>query len=176
METGLYESEDKTQRRRVIIVTSIIAIVVLCIAAWAIVAIVGSSDKNIEPNTNKTEVATDDGAAAAAATAATEKTNTENKGTEKTDAEKTDAEKTETEAVVANKETDNKETANKEAANKETDTPQATSAEKNAEVSYFTRAADEVPETGPEELLPLALVVGAIVTFIGSRKLAKRRA
>lgn len=152
METGLYESEDKTQRRRVIIVTSIIAIVVLCIAAWAIVAIVGSSDKNIESNTNKTEVATDDGAAAVAAA---EKTNTENK----------DTEKTETEAVVANKENDNKETDNKE-----TDT------EKNAEVSYFTRAADEVPETGPEELLPLALVVGVIVTFIGSRKLAKRRA
>ena len=166
METGLYETEDKTQRRRVIIVTSIIAIVVLCIAAWAIVAIVGSSDKNIEANNGKTEVATDDGAAVAEkATAEKTEANTE-ANTEVSTEVNTEAkvEKTETEAVVANKETDNKETANKEA-----DT------EKNTEVSYFTRTAEEVPETGPEELLPLALVVGAVVTFIGSRQLAERR-
>lgn len=169
METGLYETEDKTQRRRVIIVTSIIAIVVLCIAAWAIVAIVGSSDKNIESNTNKTEVATDDGAAAAekataekttaekteAKTEANTEVNTEVSTEESTEVStEAKVEKTETEVAVANKEAET---------------------EKNTEVSYFTRTAEEVPETGPEELLPLALVIGAIVTFIGSCKLAERR-
>ena len=162
METGLYETEDKTQRRRVIIVTSIIAIVVLCIAAWAIVAIVGSSDKNIDANNTKTEVATDDGAAKAEVVEETPLEKTAEKAeatTEKAEAttEKVEApvEKNGTEAVVANNDT---------------------KVEKNTEVSYFTRTAEEVPETGPEELLPLALVVGAVITFIGSRKLAENRA
>ena len=33
-----------------------------------------------------------------------------------------------------------------------------------------------VPETGPEEILPLALVLGGITTYVSSKKLATRKA
>ncbi len=33
---------------------------------------------------------------------------------------------------------------------------------------------NNVPDTGPEEILPLALVAGMMVTYISSRKFAKR--
>ena len=70
MDTSLYESEDKTQRRRMIIIVTLIGLIVLAIAAWAIIAITDSS--NTTKNTTKnTEVAVDDGTANANANANT---------------------------------------------------------------------------------------------------------
>ncbi|MBQ3306491.1 hypothetical protein IJH02_03630 [Candidatus Saccharibacteria bacterium] len=39
-----------------------------------------------------------------------------------------------------------------------------------------TTAQNNIPKTGPESVLPVALLAGAFVTFIGSLKLAKNKA
>ena len=132
-----YASEDKTQRLRVIIITVAFSIIVLGIAAWAIIAIVGSrnSDENIAESPaiaavdeNKT-AAIEEKVETAPATEGVSKT---------------------TESTTTS--------ANKAATNK----PAATAA--------------TVPETGPEELLPLAMVLGTGTAFAFSRKMAKNAA
>ena len=132
-----YASEDKTQRLRVIIITVAFSIIVLGIAAWAIIAIVGSrnSDQNIAESPaiaavdeNKT-AAVEEKVETAPATEGVSKT---------------------TESTTTS--------ANKAATNKPATT------------------ATSVPETGPEELLPLAMVLGTGTAFAFSRKMAKNAA
>ena len=129
-----YASEDKTQRLRVIIITIAFSIIVLGIAAWAIIAIVGSrnSDENIAES--PTIAAVDENKTAAVEEKVETAPATE--GVSKT-----------TESTTTS--------ANKAAANKPATT------------------ATAVPETGPEELLPLAMVLGTGTAFAFSRKMAK---
>ena len=132
-----YASEDKTQRLRVIIITIAFSAIVLGIAVWAIIAIIGSRNS-------------DDSIAETPAIAAV-------------DENKTAAieEKAETAPVTegVTKTTESTTTsANKAAANKPATT------------------ATSVPETGPEELLPLAMVLGTGTAFAFSRKMAKNAA
>ena len=183
METNLYDDEDKTQRRRVIIVTVVIALLVLAIAAWAIMAIAGS-DQNLKTSTNNTEVAVDDGTknestiaieesgkeapASEGVTSENSSNNTENKA-------EAPAETTNTENKTENNSSDNSkiEALKAEAASAEAEGKNAETPTEAPVVARTTREA--VPETGPEELLPLALIIGTAVAFIGSRKLADRR-
>ncbi|MBQ3309560.1 hypothetical protein IJG78_02690 [Candidatus Saccharibacteria bacterium] len=119
-------AEDKQQRTRIIIITTAIAIIVLGIAAWAIIAIVGSRAPEVAETTPT--VAVDDA---------------------------TSREKTKEEQPAPVTEGVTKTTA-----------PAATN----------TKAQETVPETGPEELLPGALVAGLGTTYVASRKLAKAHA
>lgn len=123
-------AEDKQQRQRVIIITTAIAVIVLGIAAWAIIAIVGSRTPEVaESNTGL--VATEDA---------------------------TSREKTVEEQPAPVTEGVSKTTA-----------PVKTQ-------TAATTTSNAVPETGPEELLPLALVAGAGAVYLSSRKLATARA
>lgn len=127
MEYEYDDAEIKKQRVRTIAFTTAIAVIVLGIAIWAIIAIVGSR--------NTAEVAD-----------TTETAKVEATSKEKT-VEEQPAPVTETVVKPA-------EPAKKPAA----------------------PAKETVPETGPEELLPLALVAGAAATYVSSKKLAVREA
>lgn len=136
MEENPYINEDKEQRRRVIIVATTIAIIILGIAVWSIIAIVGGSKKNTE---QVAQVAT-----------TSETSSKETQAVSKT---------TETEAPASE--------------GVSTVVENAQPVVKNTATSVAT---DAVPETGPEELLPLALVLGGITAFVSSKKLATREA
>ncbi|MBQ8984560.1 hypothetical protein IJ098_01725 [Candidatus Saccharibacteria bacterium] len=128
MEYEYDDAEIKKQRVRTIAFTTAIAVIVLGIAIWAIIAIVGS--RNTEIADTSEPVATQD---------ATSKEQTKDEQPAPV-----------TEGVVKTT----------EPAKKVTSTP----------------AKEAVPETGPEELLPLALVAGAAAAYVSSRKLATREA
>ena len=128
MEYEYDDAEIKKQRVRTIAFTTAIAVIVLGIAIWAIIAIVGSR--------NTTEIAD-----------TTETAKVETTSKEKT-VEEQPAPVTETTVV------------------KTTEPVKKTTAP----------AKEAVPETGPEELLPLALVAGAAAAYVSSKKLAVREA
>lgn len=128
MEYEYDDAEIKKQRVRTIAFTTAIAVIVLGIAIWAIIAIVGSR--------NETEIA--DTSAPVVAQDATSKEQTKDEQPAPV-----------TEGVVKTTEPVKKTT---------------------------TPAKEAVPETGPEELLPLALVAGAAAAYVSSRKFALREA
>ncbi|MBR2588740.1 hypothetical protein IKE84_00090 [Candidatus Saccharibacteria bacterium] len=128
MEYELEGVEDKKQRQRVIIITTAIAIIVLGIAAWAIIAIVGSRSPEVP---------------ATAEIAATEDATSREKTVEEQPAPVTEG---------------------------------VTKVTEPKKQSTTATAKETVPETGPEELLPVALVAGTAAAYISSRKLAKREA
>ncbi len=128
MDTSYYELEEKSQRRRVIAIATVITIVVLGIAAWAIVSIISNDSENLAADT-KTEVAVDD--------------------------RLLDPEAPAIEGVAS------------EAAEP------ATESIENSTVEANLATVTSVPEAGPADLLPLALVVGSGAAFLASRKLAK---
>ena len=126
METNTYDSvEDKEQRVRTIIITTAIAVIVLGIAAWAIIAIVGS--RSSAEVADEPAVAVDDA---------------------------TSREKTVEEQPAPVTEGVTKTTAPAK--------PQVTT-------------QTTVPETGPEEILPLAMVLGLATAYVASKHLAKAK-
>lgn len=121
----LYGHQSNSQKIRFIIITSIVAIVVLGIAVWAIVAMVSGKNKN--SNTAKVEtVATSD------------QTDKKQQETEKKSSSITSSTEGVSKTVVPTQET-----------------------------------KEDIPSTGPEEFLPIALTAGTFATYLGSRKLAK---
>ncbi len=137
MDFNPYAKEDKQQKIRIIIATAAIAVIVLGIATWAIIAIVGSKD-NIALNQDTT-IAIDDGIA-------NEK--------EPEDAPKTEGVIKETEPII--------------------EKGQETEKSVSLPTPVVTQEAS-VPETGPEEVLPVALIAGLMIAYLGSRKLAEAR-
>lgn len=115
----LYGHQTNNQKIRFIIITSIVALVVLGIAVWAIVAMVSGKNKN--NTTAKVETAT---------------------VTEQTD------KKQETEKKTSSV------------------TPTVTPAQPAPVVQ------EDIPSTGPEEFLPIALTAGIFAAYLASRKLA----
>lgn len=126
MDYSAYNTDDKQQRIRVVLIATAIAVIVLGIASWAIIAIVGSRNQAAVQETET--VAVDD--------------------TVKTE------EPTPTAAPV-------------------TEGVSKTTAPAKQTTTTQTQVQNAVPETGPEELLPLALVAGLGTAFVASRKLAK---
>ncbi len=175
MDTSMYETDDKTQRRRVIVVATLIGLVVLSIAAWAIVAI-ANNDQGLKNAATKQEVAVDDGANKEAPK--TEGVSTEVAGTasEQTEAEKQEqAAKQQEEAAKQQQEQAAKQ--REEAAKKQEEIAkqqEQAASSSSANTNKTIAAQDTVPATGPEELLPLALVAGLAATYFASRKFAKR--
>ena len=58
----------------------------------------------------------------------------------------------------------------------ESEAPKTEGVSKTAPATTTKPATNEVPETGPEEILPLALVLGGAAAFVSSKKLALREA
>ncbi|MBQ9029494.1 hypothetical protein IJ114_01850 [Candidatus Saccharibacteria bacterium] len=121
----LYGQQNNSQKIRFIIVTSIVAIVVLGIAVWAIVAMVSGKNKN---NT-----------------------------TAKVD------------TVAIEDQTDKKQQETEKKSSSITSTTEGVT----KTVPAQTTVKEDLPSTGPEEFLPIALVLGFFTTYLGSRKLAK---
>ena len=120
----LYGQQNNSQKIRFIIVTSIVAIVVLGIAVWAIVAMVSGKNKNT---------------------------------TAKVD------------TVAIEDQTDKKQQETEKKSSSITSTTEGVT----KTVPAQTTVKEDLPSTGPEEFLPIALVLGFFTTYLGSRKLAK---
>lgn len=147
MEVNPYSTEDKEQRRRVIIVATTIAIIILGIAVWSIIAIVGGAKKNTD------QVASTDNQA--------KTTEVATKPTEE-EAPKTEG--------VSTSNTSSTTSSNANSANSTSSTTTSNTAKP------ATTTSGAVPETGPEEILPLALVLGCAAAYVSSKKLAFREA
>lgn len=125
----LYGHQTNSQKIRFIIVTSIVAIVVLGIAVWAIVAMV--SGKNKDNNTAKVD----------------------------------------TTAVVDH--TDKKQQETEKKSSSVTSTTEGVSKTTPAQSAPTTEVNKDIPSTGPEEFLPIALTGGTLAMYISSRKFVK---
>lgn len=147
-----YSAEDKSQRLRAIIITIAFSVIVLGIAVWAIIAIVSSRTGNNTAVQTTPVVAVTEDQTAPQVEAAVKTTEPD----EAVIAEENKAEDTKTAEVT--KPAENTETVKKT-------TARTTTAAKN-----------EVPKTGPEELLPLAMVLGAGTAFAFSKKMVAERA
>ena len=125
----LYGQQNNSQKIRFIIITSIVALVVLGIAVWAIVAMISGKNKN---TTSKVDTV-----------AVQDQTDKKTQEAEKKSSDVTST----TEGVV-----------------KTVPAQTSTQAEPKKE---------DIPSTGPEEFLPIALTAGTAVAYVGSRRLAK---
>lgn len=147
-----YQGEvDKKERRKIIAVATISVIIILSlIVAIVVVATKKSAKSDISDAQNS----------------AFELIESEDKTEDKTE-NKTEENKT------ADKTTENKE-AKQESVKEIGDLTT-----KQNQVSKTTNAAAtsaDMPNTGPEDVLPIALILGALVTYLSSRALAKREA
>lgn len=125
----LYGHQNNSQKIRFIIITSIVAIVVLGIAVWAIVAMVSGKNKN---NT-----------------------------TAKVD------------TVAVADQTDKKQQEDEKKSSNVTSTTEGVTTTIPAQTTPAETQKDDMPSTGPEEILPFALVLGSLTTYLCSLKLAK---
>lgn len=147
MDFSPYSTEDKQQKVRIIIATAAIAVIVLGIATWAIIAIVGGKENKVADDQTPA-VAVDDNAAS----------NANNKQPEtapETEGVNTEVEKTEEPTITV---------------------VHSTGDDAPASLPTPVTAQETVPTTGPEEILPLALVAGMAATYVSSKKLAKSEA
>ena len=128
---GLYGAQgSKAQNIKFIVTTVLVALVILGIAVWAIIFMVGQRDKIIGGTIGENSTAT--------------------------------ADQTNSEVVEV--------TNLGSAATAES----TKSAETAAAASVTTASSKNIPKTGPEDFLPVALLAGTTVAFLGSRKLARK--
>ena len=150
-----YGNEDKEQRRRIIIVATTIAVIILGIAVWSIIAIVGGSKKNTAEQTS--QVATEDNSG---------------KSTQ-INSKPAESNAPASEGVSTTKDASDKNTNDKTASDK---TASSSASATSTPVVKTTTANNAVPETGPEEILPFALVAGCMVAYLSSKRLVTREA
>ena len=124
----LYGQQNNNQKIRFIIITSIVAIVVLGIAVWAIVAMVSGKNKN---NTTKVDT------------------------------------------VSVQDQTDKKQQETEKKSSDVTSTTEGVSKTVTPTPAPAKTEDKDIPSTGPEVFLPLAMTAGTAVAYLGSRKFAK---
>lgn len=151
---GLYgEIESvKAQNIRFIITTALVALVVLGIAVWGIIYAVGGGNRS---NDKKP----------AEGTVSQTEQKEEPKTEEKTTVEAASGENTGSNVVEV--------TSLKEEKAGEAETEKAS---ETVATTTTTTTDKNIPRTGPEGIVPVALLAGALVTFAGSVKLAKFKA
>ncbi len=149
MNSDYHEYDEKSQRRRVVAITAVIAATVLIITAWAIVQIISNS--GTQTGQPLSEVAIDDPVSG--------------DNSESGDAPAIEAVSSSGTSTAAS----SSETTNDPSESVNSDESADTDSSKASNVSTVT----SVPETGAEDLLPLALVAGSLAAFISSRRLAK---
>lgn len=151
---GLYgeTQSTKAQSIRFILTTVLSAVVILGIAVWGIIYAV-SGKKDTQTDATKegtTEIVSEENANSETSNEETVPVSGEHSGDDVVEVTNLKEE------AVATTET---------ATETKTETPAAT-----------TTAEKDIPKTGPEGILPVALLAGALVAFAGSAKLAKIKA
>lgn len=100
-------------------------------------------------------------------------------GGRKTDTAETETETTTSDEIVSDEiiaeETSSSTTVSEDDVLEVTNLKEDTTEEATVETAVTT-ASENIPKTGPEDVLPVALVLGALVAFAGSAKLAKIKA
>ena len=163
-ETGdmnLYgQSSQKSQNIKFIIVTVLVALVILGIVVWAILFFVnGRNKKPLAAQTNQT----------------TTTSQTENAAQTENTGENTSDVVAVTEIGDATSTTDGVNAS--EPAQATSDTKAPSEVQDNSTASTISNHEDDnMPKTGPEDILPLALIAGAAAAYLSSRTLAKRSA
>ena len=148
----MYSEIEKKERRKIIGISIILAVVILFLVV-AIVVVATSK-------TNKTNVGGDSNATLSIAE------ETESKDNESKTEEKTE---TKTENKSDSNSSDNKSSDSK-SSSKTTVTTKTT----NNTVSV-SNDSKSLPDTGPEDFFPIALMSGALVAYIASEIMAKRQ-
>lgn len=138
METnGLYGAQNsKAQNIKFIVTTALVALVILGIAVWAIIFMVGQRDKIVGTASDE------NGVAATIADQANQEV---------------------VEVTELNRNSDTETTAGS--------APETTAA---ASISLASANSGTIPKTGPEDFLPVAMLAGTAVAYLGSRKLARK--
>jgi len=133
---GLYGAQNsKAQNVKFIVTTALVALVILGIAVWAIIFMVGQRDKIVGTASDE------NGVAATIADQANQEV---------------------VEVTELNSNSDTETTAGS--------APETTAA---ASVSLASSKSENIPKTGPEDFLPVAMLAGTAVAYLGSRKLAR---
>ena len=144
---ALYGQQNNSQKIRFIIITAVVAVVVLGIAVWAIVAMVSGKNRNTTKVTEPDTVATQD------------QTDKQTESTEKQSEDITSTTEGVSTTVPAQTQTNN----------------QASSTQTQPSTINSTAAAksNNLPSTGPADFLPIALLLGSLTTCLASAKLAR---
>ncbi len=160
----MYYQEDKKERRKIIAVATIaIAIILILIVAIIVVA----TKKSARSNVGVAEPAETSQVAEQTADKETDnksETSTDNKSDASVD-NKSSSESAESTggAGIGNLSTDSTVSANSS----------TTSGASATASGAKTETSSNLPSTGPEDLLPIALIAGTLVAYLYSRKLAK---
>ncbi len=144
------EETDKKERRKIIAIATAAVVIILVLIIAIIVVATKKTTKTVSVTENSnTEVVID-----------------ENKDENTGETEKAEN--------AENKEAENKDTnAAATIGNLSTDTNKQSEAKAS---STTTERSNNMPTTGPEEYLPIALMAGMLVAYLSSRVLAKRSA
>ncbi len=138
MDNGLYGAQNaKAQNIKFIITTALVALVILGIAVWSIVFIVGQQE-----NTNLETSSTEESTTASV--------------TDQISQEIVEVTESTTEPKAVEQ------------------TPETVAAASVSTTSTTTTNDSSIPKTGPEDVLPLALLVGTAIAYFGSKTLAKK--
>ncbi len=138
MDNGLYGAQNaKVQNIKFIITTALVALVILGIAVWSIVFIVGQQE-----NTNLEASSTEESTTASV--------------TDQISQEIVEVTESTTEPKAVEQ------------------TPETVAAASVSTTSTTTTNDSSIPKTGPEDVLPLALLVGTAIAYFGSKTLAKK--
>lgn len=138
MDNGLYGAQNaKAQNIKFIITTALVALVILGIAVWSIVFIVGQQE-----NTNLETSSTEESTTASV--------------TDQISQEIVEVTESTTEPKAVEQ------------------TPETVAAASVSTASTTTTNDSSIPKTGPEDVLPLALLVGTAIAYFGSKTLAKK--
>lgn len=149
------EETDKKERRKIIAIATAAVVIILILIVAIIVVATKKTTKTVSVTENSnTEVVID-----------------ENKDENTGEAEKT--ENAENKENTENKVVENKESGATTIGNLSTDTNKQSEAKAS---STTTERSNNMPTTGPEEYLPIALMAGMLVAYLSSRVLAKRSA
>lgn len=166
-----YSSNQKSQNAKFVIVTALVTLVILGIAVWGIVFVANYQNKN----KGNGEVAYTNNALPGTPTPVST--------TDQTESSSEDAEPESTEGVSAttekddssvNTESNSSSSCSSNCQDKTADNNSNSSSNNSGKGGSVGTSASSVPNTGPEDFLPIVLLFGTFVAFLTSQKLVKR--
>ncbi|MDO5481165.1 MAG: hypothetical protein Q4F60_02365 [Candidatus Saccharibacteria bacterium] len=165
-----YSSNQKSQNAKFVIVTALVTLVVLGIAVWGIVFVANYQNKG------KGEVSYTDNILPGATTPASTSDQTDSSASENTEPEPAEGVSSTTEGDSNSSESGNTDKNGSSSpcssdCNKKSDNNVSSS---NSGKGGSGAPASSVPNTGPEDFLPITLLLGTFVTFLTSQKLVNR--
>ena len=170
MSKYLYTSNSKSQNVKFIIITALVTLVILGIAVWAVVFMVSHSRE--QAGTTEAEIAAEP---AGSAVSEPEVVST----ADATDPTETPEDATGAEGVSESADDTSKNSSDgadaSETTNSTANGTTGDSTSTGSASSATVPTAGSVPDTGPTDFLPLALLAGALVAYGASRSLAEER-